>query len=428
MSLPHLTPAMNQPAPPARDRKPAVLLVNKFLFPFGGVESVVFGEKALLESRGHRVILFGMRHPRNMDTPWSEYFVSQVDYADGSPGSRIRSALRALYSVEARRKIRRLIEDAKPDIAHVHHIYHQITPSILYELRAAGIPVVQTIHDYKPICPNAKLYVPATGELCFRCKGNRFYHAALTNCGSYGRGSSIMIALEAYLNRLTGVYLRHVGRFLTPSHFLRNKLIEGGMPAERIQVARNFVDVDEYQPVYGGRYVLFAGRLEAYKGVLNVLEAARRLPNIPFHIVGVGTLEAEVRRVAATLPNVTVTGHLDRPAMRREIEGAICLVAPSLWNDIAPQVVLEAFACGKPAICSKRGGFVEMIQNGVNGYLLENDDPALLAQHIAHLCTFPSVQIALGQAARAVAVTEFSPDRHYETLMSVYSLPIPTRY
>lgn len=421
MSLPYLTPAMNQPVPPPRNRKLAVLLVNKFLFPFGGVESVVFGEKALLESRGHRVILFGMRHPRNIDTPWSDYFVSQVDYADDSPGSRIRSAVRALYSVEARRKIRRLIAEAKPDIAHVHHIYHQITPSILYELRAAGIPVVQTIHDYKPVCPNAKLYVPATGELCFRCKGNRFYHAALTNCGSYGRGSSILIALEAYLNRLTGVYLRCVKRFLTPSRFLRDTLIEGGMPAERIQVARNFVDVDEYQPVDGGRHVLFVGRLEAYKGVLNVLEAARELPDIPFHIVGAGTLEVEVRRIAATLPNVTVTGHLDRLAVRREIEGAFCLVAPSLWNDIAPQVVLEAFACGKPTICSRRGGFVEMIQNGVNGYLLENDDPALLAQRIADLCARPALQATLGRAARAVAVTEFSPHRHYETLMSVYA-------
>ncbi|MGQ9890118.1 MAG: glycosyltransferase [Aggregatilineales bacterium] len=421
MSLPYVTPAMNHSPPPARDRKLAVLLINKFLFPFGGVESVVFGEKALLEARGHRVILFGMHHPRNIDTPWARYFVSQVDYADSSLASRVRSALRTLYSVEARRKIRRLIADTKPDIAHVHHIYHQITPSILYELRAAGIPIVQTIHDYKPVCPNAKLYVPTTGELCFRCKGNRFYHAALTNCGSYGRGSSVMIALEAYLNRMTGVYLRHVGRFLTPSHFLRDKLIEGGMPAERIHVARNFVDIDEYQPVDGGRYVLFAGRLEVYKGVLNVLEAARRLPDVPFHIAGAGRLEAEVRRVAAALPNVTVTGHLDRLAVRREIEGAICLVAPSLWNDIAPQVVLEAFACGKPAICSARGGFVEMIQNGVNGYLLENDDPAVLTQRIADLCFHPTTQAAMGRAARAVAVTAFSPDRHYETLMSVYA-------
>ena len=407
----------------ASRQKPAVLLVNKFLFPFGGVESVVFGEKELLESRGHRVILFGMDHPRNIDTPWSRYFVSQVDYADGSFASRLRSAARTLYSVEARRKMRQLIAEARPDVAHIHHIYHQITPSILYELRAAGIPVVQTIHDYKPVCPNAKLYVPATGKLCFRCKGNRFYQAALTNCGSYGRGSSLMIALEAYVNRLTGAYLRNVRQFLTPSQFLLDKLVEGGIPAGRLRVARNYVDVNEYRPSSGGGYALFVGRLETYKGIFLVLEAARRLPNIPFHIVGTGTQEAEVKDIASQLPNVTVLGQMDRGAVRHEIEGAWCLVAPSLWNDIAPQVVLEAFACGKPVIATKRGGFVEMIRDGVNGFLLDTDDAELLAARIHTLSTQPGLLAALGRAAREMAVSSFSPEQHYQALMGAFEVP-----
>jgi glycosyltransferase involved in cell wall biosynthesis len=414
-------PATVSPSVVACERPLTILLVNKFLFPFGGVESVVFAEKALLESYGHRVVLFGMHHPRNIETPWARYFVSRVDYADRSLTARLRAAVRALYSIEAQRKIRHLIQDAKPDIAHVHHIYHQITPSILYPLRAARVPVVQTIHDYKPVCPNAKCYVPSSGEVCFRCRDGHFYRAIIHNCGSYGRVSSALIALEAYLNRLTRVYERHVSLFLTPSRFLREVLIAGGMPADRIRVVPNFVDLDACCASDEGRYVLFAGRLEAYKGVLNVLEAARRLPDIPFRIIGTGTLEAEVRRIAASLPNVTVTGHLDRPAVRREIEGAICLVAPSLWNDIAPQVVLEAFACGKPVIAAQRGGLQEMIEHGVNGLLLTSDDPRELAAAIAALWEQPSQRAIMGRAACEVARSRYAPARHYQALIAAYA-------
>ena len=423
-----MTGAANQlsisPSVVVGERPLTILLVNKFLFPFGGVESVVFAEKALLESHGHRVVLFGMHHPRNIETPWARYFVSRVDYADRSLAARLRAAARALYSIEAQRRIRQLIRDAKPDIAHVHHVYHQITPSILYALRAARVPVVQTIHDYKPVCPNAKCYLPASGEVCFRCRGGRFYHAIIHNCGSYGRASSALIALEAYLNRLTRAYERHVSLFLTPSRFLREVLIAGGMPADRIRVVPNFVEPDAWRASDDGRHVLFAGRLEAYKGVLNVLAAARRLPGIPFHVVGSGTQEAEVRRIAAGLPNVTVTGHLDHAALRAELMEACCLVAPSLWHDVAPQVVLEAFACGKPVIAVRRGGLQEMVEHGVNGLLLADDDPAELAAAIAALWEQPSLRARLGRAARETACSRYAPARHYQALMAAYAFAL----
>ena len=408
------------------ERPLTILLINKFLFPFGGVESVLFAEKALLESHGHRVVLFGMHHPRNIETPWARYFVSQVDYADRSLCARLRAAARALFSLEAQRKIRQLIRDTQPDIAHVHHIYHQITPSILYALRAARVPIVQTVHDYKPVCPNAKCYVPTTDEVCFRCRGGRFYHAIVHNCGSYGRASSILIALEAYFNRLTRAYEKHISLFLTPSRFLRDTLVAGGMPAERIRVVPNFVDPDAWRASDEGRYVLFAGRLERYKGVFNVLDAAHRLPHIPFRIVGAGTQEAEVRRRAADLPNVTVTGHLDHAELRAELEAAYCLVAPSLWNDIAPQAVLEAFACGKPVIASRHGGLREMVEDGRNGILLASDDPAELAAAIAALWEQPALRAAMGRAAREAACSRYAPAQHYQALRAAYAHALRT--
>lgn len=401
-----------------------VLLINKFLFPFGGVESVLFAEKDLLEAHGHRVVLFGMQHPHNVPSAWSAYFVSQVDYADRSFGGRLRAATRALYSVEARRNLRRLLQAVKPDVAHVHHIYHQITPSILFELRAMGIPTVQTVHDYKPICPNAKLFVPRTGEICSRCRGGRFYHAALTDCGSYGRASSVLIALEAYVNRLTRPYLRAVQRFLTPSAFLRDRLVEEGWPAERIAVLPNFVRLDvgqvetrvpERPPI-----ALFVGRLERYKGIYLALDAARHLPDVQFVFVGGGPEEARLRALAQALPNVRVLGRQPPDDARAWMRRALCLLVPSLWHDVAPQVALEAFAAGLPVVATPLGGLPDLVQADVNGILLDAPTVASLAAAIRALRDDPALWQRLSAGARQSAQTRFTPDRHYRGLMQAY--------
>ncbi|MDW8395772.1 MAG: glycosyltransferase [Anaerolineae bacterium] len=400
-------------------------MINKFLYPFGGVESVMFAEKELLEARGHRVVLFGMQHPDNVSSPWSEYFVSRVDYADRSIRSRLRSAARALYSVEARRKLRRLLSAVRPDVAHVHHIYHQITPSVLFELHAAGIPTVQTIHDYKPICPNAKLFIPRTGELCFRCKGGRFYQAALNNCGTYGRASSVMIALEAYFNRLTRIYLRAVQRFLTPSAFLRDRLVEEGMPADRVEVLPNFVelrrDARDDIPVDQPPVALFVGRLERYKGIHLVLAAAQHLSETQFVLIGTGSEEAALRQQAQSLPNVRVLGRQPRHAVREWMRRALCLLVPSLWHDVAPQVVLEAFAAGLPVIATSLGGLPDLVQPGVNGLLLEAPTADSLVAGVHALISNPALRHHLSIGARRTAQARFTSQHHYQGLMRAYA-------
>lgn len=401
-----------------------ILMINKFLFPFGGVESVVFAEKDLLEAHGHRVILFGMQHPQNVLSPWSRYFVSRVDYADQSIWARLRAGARALYSVEARRKLRRLLAEVKPDVVHVHHIYHHITPSVLFELRATSIPIVQTIHDYKPICPNAKLYVPQKDEICFRCKGGRFYQAALTNCGTYGRVSSVMIAIEAYLTRLTGIYLRAVHHFLTPSAFLRDRLLEGGLPAERIEVLPNFVkcshSVAESQPRQPTR-VLFVGRLERYKGVYLLLEVAQRLPEVEFVLIGNGSEEDALHRRAQSLPNVRLLGKQPYHTVREWMQSALCLLVPSLWHDVAPQVVLEAFAAGLPVIATPLGGLPELVQTNTNGILLDAPTAESMAAGIRMLIDNPALRHRLSVGARRTAETRFTPEHHYQKLIRAYT-------
>jgi glycosyltransferase involved in cell wall biosynthesis len=402
-----------------------IILINKFLYPFGGVESCVFDQLQLLTQHGHHVIPFGMKHRCNISSEWKDYFVSEVDYTNNSISSRLHSALRSLYSTEARRKIADLITASKPHIAHVHHIYNQISPSILYELHNRGIPIIQTIHDYKPICPNAKLYIPKTQEICYRCQHHRYYNSVTHDCGSYGLPSSILIALEAYLEHLTKPYLRKVSYFITPSNFLRNQLIKAGFPENKVEVIHNFIDTSSYQVTESGKYIVYMGRLESYKGVQILIEAARHLPSLTFKIAGTGTYENTLKQRAIGLNNVTFVGQLDKTSVRQLLAEAMCLVVPSIWHDIAPMVMLEAFACGKPAIATRMGGLTEMTQG--NGLLVEPNSWEDLAEKITQLNSSPTLRHNLGSSARKYVDAEYSPDSYYKKISQIYQRVVPNQ-
>ncbi|HEY3291252.1 MAG TPA: glycosyltransferase family 4 protein [Anaerolineae bacterium] len=408
--------------------KPSILAINKFYYQFGGVENYHFRMMELLTKHGHRVVPFGMQHPGNPPTEWSRFFVSEVDYDDASPLSRLRSAGRALYSFEARRKLRELITETHPQIAHLHHIYHQISTSVLYELRDQGIPIVQTVHDYKMVCPNAKLYVPRTQEVCFRCKGHHYLNAIGQNCGSYGIGSSIQIAFLAYAEQVLQPYQRMVSKFISLSTFLKDKLVESGIDGNKITVIPNFIDASLYAPQFHGDYVLYVGRLESYKGVQVFIEAARHLPHIQFKVIGTGTYEAALREQAAReTPNVEFMGRQDHTVVRQMLTHCLCLVAPSIWYDIAPVVTLEAYASGKPVIVSNMGGLPEPVQDGVTGFLVPPGSWEAIAEYVTRLSGNAALAEQMGRAGLAYVQDNHSPGRFYERLMAVYGeLPVRT--
>lgn len=398
-----------------------ILLANKFFYRYGGVETYLFALADLLGRHGHAVVPFAMQHPDNLPGDWSRYFTSRIDYGDRSPAAQLRAAANSIYSFEARRQLRRLIGDARPDLAHLQHIYHQLSPSVLVELKNRGIPVVQTVHDYKPICPSYKLYVPARQEICFRCRGHRYYNAIAQNCTAHGLAASALVCLEAYLEWVTRAYARTVSIFITPSEFLRARLLDGGIAPSTVVAIPNFMDTTAYTPAYAGDPVLFVGRLVPEKGAHILIEAARRLANVPFRIAGSGPEESRLRRQAEGLGNVQFLGRLAPQELAGVIRDASCVVVPSIWHDPAPLVIQEAFAYGKPVIGTTLGGIPEMIQDQITGFLVEPGRWEALVEPIERLRASPAISAAMGRAARAFVEQRYSPEDHYQALLAVYN-------
>ena len=407
-----------------------VLQVNKFLHTVGGTETVLFQTADLLKARGHEVSYFAMQDGRNRPVEEAPYFVSNVEY--GAHGLRRVSerlrlpfvAGRFLHSREAAQKIEALIEERKPEIAHVHNIYHQISPSILAPLRRRGIPAVMTLHDYKMVCPNYMMF--ANGSVCERCKGHRYYEAFLQKCVKDSRLSSALCTTEAYAHRMTGAYAKNIAAYIAPSQFMREKMIEFGMDASRLVHLPNFLNLETYEPRYEtGAYFVYAGRIERIKGISTLIEAIRDnegLHGVELRVAGDGalreSLEQETKK--AGLSGVRFLGRLPPEELGPLVQGASCVVVPSEWYENAPMSILEAFAWGKPVIASRIGGIPELVTEGRTGLLFEPGNAADLARAMAQLLVKPGLAAELGRNARGYVEMKHGADRHYEGLMALY--------
>ncbi len=398
-------------------------MVSKFYYLLGGTEKYYFDLMRLMEQRGHQVIPFAMQHPQNHETPYSRYFVSQVDYEAQGWGDKARGAARIFYSLEARRKVARLLADTQPDLAHLQHLYHQLSSSILYPLQAAGIPVVQSVHDYKLVCPNYRLFNPSTGQVCYKCRGHHYYRAFLERCHKGSAVAGLLICLEAYQNLITGVYRRLVDRFVVSNEHMQSRLLEYGIEPRKVVVIPNFIEADEYIPSYeNGGFILYFGRLIPEKGVDRLIEAMAELPDIQLKVVGSGDQIAalEACTLEAGLKNVQFLGPVWGEALKAILAQAQFVVVPSLWYDNSPMVIYQSFMMGKPVIGSRRGGIPSLIDDGKTGVLYEAEDVAALRAAIRHLFEHPELVRSMGQAARRKAEREYNAEVHYERVMAVY--------
>jgi glycosyltransferase involved in cell wall biosynthesis len=405
-----------------------VLQVNKFLHTYGGSETVMFQTADLLQAHGHDVMYFSMRDERNRRSEQAPYFVSNVDF---SPHVRRHGlgrlqtpmiAARALYSRESAHNIEGLVRETKPDVAHLHNIHHQLSPSILRPLRRLGVPAVMTLHDYKLICPNLMLH--ANGSICERCKGHRYYEAVLQKCVKKSRLRSAICATEAYAHTATRAYHRGISYYIAPSRFMRDKVIEFGTDPDQVVHLPNFLNLDAFQPNHAaGSYFLYAGRIERVKGVETLLRAASSITgDFDLRIAGDGDIRPELEgRIAASgQRNVHFLGKVPPEQMGEVIHGASCVVVPSEWYENAPMSVLEAFAYGKPVIAARIGGIPELVADGVTGLLFEPGNANDLQRAIERLIERPGLAAEMGRRAREDVEARFGPERHYEGLMAIY--------
>lgn len=382
--------------------QPTLLSVNNYYYYRGGAETVFLEHNRMFEECGWRVVPFAMHHPRNLATPWSKYFIEQIEFGERySLRERLVRVPKVIYSVEARRNLAGLLDEVRPDVCHAHNIYHHLSPSILSLLHDRGVPTVMTLHDLKIACPAYNMLAP--DGICERCRGGKLHNVLLNRCIKGSAALSAVIMLEATLHRFLGTYRNCVDRFVVPSRFYIDKLVQWNMPLSMFRYVPNFVDAPRYAPQYApGDSFLYFGRLSREKGVATLLRAAS-LARKKVCIVGTGPQSEELQKLAAELQvDADFRGYLTGEPLHAAIKQARAVVLPSEWYENAPMSVLEAYALGKPVIGAAIGGIPELIQEGATGMSFASGDAAALARTMENLAGMRNAEVEqMGRAARA---------------------------
>jgi glycosyltransferase involved in cell wall biosynthesis len=408
-----------------------ILFCNKYNFPFSGTEVYLFELMDLLRSQGHEVALFSMQDSRGQSTPYDQYFVPHIDFKKPQMGvvTRARLVAHAIYSSDARSRLRRMISAFRPDIAHIRNIYHHLSPSILWELKAQGIPVLYHLNDFKVLCPTYNLV--ANGVACERPCSGKFWKVLTESCYGGSKASSLVLVSEAYVHHWAGTYRKCVDHFLVPSQFAKELLVKNGFNAEKIIVLPHFQALPESAPPAApDAPILYFGRLSPEKGVPDLIRAMKALPQIRLHIAGDGPQREELERLTRTLTleNVQFIGHVGREELDRMIAAAQFTVLPSRAYETLGKSILESYAWARPVVASDLGSRRELVRERETGLLFKAGNVEQLAGAISHLAQRPELAAEMGSAGRRLVQTYHSPQNHYEALITVYErLILPAR-
>ena len=400
-----------------------VLHINKFYYPQGGAEQYFFDLTKLLEQRGVSVVPFAMEHPKNIKTRYRSNFVSQVNFEKPSTvREKARVVGRMIYSLEARRKVKELVVAEKPDIVHLENIYHQLSPSFLSLLHNKfRLPIVQTLHDYKLICPNEFLFTQ--GAVCERCKTHKYYNAARYRCVKNSTAGGAAVALEMYVHRLFRFYERNVDLWIAPSQFMRDKMVGWGKDPNQFRVLNNFVDTRAFTPNPSEKdYFLFVGRLATERGVPMIIKAAKRVPNVKIKIAGTGPEEEYLKglvRSEGLENNIEFLGFVPHDQIPQLMAQSLALLFPTEVYEGYPLVVLEAFACGRAVLGTDLGATGDMIAEGERGAKFMQGDHIMLARLMEFVRSNPKERATWGRNARRYAEAR-STENYSREILNIY--------
>ena len=407
-----------------------ILYCNKYDYPFSGTEAYLFELIQRMDERGQETALFSMDHGHESAFAGRCYRIPHVDFKDPNAGflKKVRMAAHALYSPSARRAMRGCVADFSPNVAHVRGIYHHLSPSILWELKRQGIPVLYHVNDFKILCPTYNFV--ADGRACELCRHGAFHHAVTKGCYHGPRSNAVVLAAEAYLHKWLRTYERCVDMFLAPSEFVRDKLTASGLPSQRIEVLQHFQALpgDEELATDEG-YLLYFGRLSAEKGVSELLHAMVRLPHIPLIIAGDGPERPSLESLAKelNLECVWFAGTVQGEELQKLIAGCSFSVFPSHAYETLGKSILESYAWGRPVVASDLGSRREVVQHGVTGLLYSDGDREQLARSIEFLFDHPDLIQEIGSAARNRVKAMHDPEEHVEKLLDLYYRLTATR-
>lgn len=380
-----------------------LLLHNRYLHA-GGEDVAVTNESDLLASYGHEVHLFAVSN-ETVRTTWDT----------------VTTALRAPYSAASRRLVTAEILGFRPEVVHVHNFFPLLTPSVYDACRAARVPVVQTLHNYRLLCLNAEFF--RRGHTCEACLGRVVpWPGVAHGCYRQSRGASAAVAAMVTLHRLRRTWSDKVDVYVVLSEFARDKFTQGGLPARKVVVKPNFVRSDPGPGTGQGRYALFVGRLVVGKGVRTLLRACEALQGqVTLKIVGDGPLADEVAAVSRRVTGVEWLGPRPHEQVLALMKDAWVLVFPSLYYENFPIVIAEAYAAGLPIIASNVGSVSLLVEHGRTGLHVRPDDPSDLAAKLLWLWARREERTRLGRNARSEFERKYTAARNYEVLREIYA-------
>ena len=372
----------------------------------GGEDQIFATETMLLESKGHEVI---------------RYTLDNDQISNFNP---LHLAKNTLWNSKVYRDLRVIIQQKKPQIAHFHNTFPLISPSAYYAAKEEGVAVVQTLHNYRLLCPNALFF--RDGKICEDCLGKPIHIPGVIHaCYRHSRSASAMVAATTNFHSLLGTWTKAVDRFIVISQFAMNKFIQGGLPAEKLSLKRNFLYPAPNIGEGRGGYAVYVGRLSIEKGLDVLLKAWQLLNNkIPLKILGDGPMASLVKEAKLRMPEIEWLGRQPTEEVYKVVGDATFLVFPSEWYETFGQVAIEAFAKGTPVVASDIGAISELINPNQNGLLFRAGDSIDLAGKINSLLEYPHKSAKMRIAARAEFESKYTGERNYERLLEIYRIAL----
>jgi len=389
-------------------RPARILVIHEYYRLRGGEDQSVEIEIELLQNKGHIVDCW---LPENLSLNGL------------SPVGKASLAWQSVWSRDSYKKLLLLVQTHGPDVVHFHNTLPIISPSAIHAAHDAGLPVVMTLHNYRLMCPVATYL--RDGRVCEDCRTHSLARSVLHGCYRGSRVQTATVAMMLAAHRYLGTWDRCVDAYIALTEFMRSKVIEGGLPREKVHVRGNVVSSVATADTGMGEGAVFVGRLSAEKGVATLLHAAPMLSGTRLRIVGSGPMDALVSE-AARNPGASIDwlGQLPQAQALEVVASSRVLIFPSICYETFGLSIVEAFACGVPVVASRLGAMAEIVTDGHDGYLVTPGDAPELADRVRLLMTDDALRERMGRAARATYEARYSTDRCYEKLMEIYTLAI----
>ncbi len=394
-----------------------VLLVNKFLYPKGGAETYIFKLGEILTSFGHEVEFFGLDNPENIVGNSAGLYVSDMDFSAGM-SKNLKAPFRIIYSAQARKKIRGVLESFQPDVVHLNNIQFHLTPSIILESekyrRETGkaLKIIYTAHDYQLICPSHGLFDPQI-NVCEKCLEGNYFHCLKKKCVKNSALKSLLGTADAFFWKYSKAY-SYIDKIICPSLFLKSKLDTQKRFADKTVAIHNFIEPQPAVSVKKEGYILEFGHLSRDKGTNTLLEAAKRMPEYRFLFAGFGKAEKDIEKVH----NAEYVGFKTGEELKNLIRKASCSVYPSEWYENCPFSVIESQMYGTPVIGSRMGGIPELIDDGKTGLLFESGNASDLEIKLRLILDNAEKLNEFTDNCKNVAFE--TPKSYYDKLMQIY--------